>query len=317
MDTIEPVQKSGQPASTALDARSIQPAGFLLALSADWIVERVSANVGGFLGREPDQLIGAPASDFLADDAIHALRNRLALLRDPDGIERIFACRLTGDERASDVAIHVADDTVIVEAEPSTTNLYGDVTGTLRGMLGRLELAPDFPQFLTAGARQLRALTGYDRVMITRIEADGSGAVVAECERSGLGSYLGRRFPAGTLSQEQRSRFMRSPLHVVVDVDADPALLVSDIAEPLDLSRSVLRCASPARLEQLRAMDARASQSIALIVNRRLWGLIACHHHAPRSPSFERRSMAELFAQMFAMRIEIAELKTGTAEPRA
>lgn len=314
MDTIDPEQKSERAAHAPLDAPSIQPAGFLLALSDEWMVERVSANVGDFLGRRPDDMIGAPASDFLADDAIHALRNRLALLRGPDGIERIFACRLTDDDRAFDVAIHIADGAVIVEAEPSSTKLYGDVTGTLRGMVGRLELEPDFSQFLTAGARQLRALTGYDRVMVTRFDADGAGTVVAECERSGIGSYLGKRFPAGTLSDEQRARLMRSPLHVVVDADAAPVAIVPDGAEPIDLSKSVLRCAAPARLALLRAMGARASLSIALVVDGQLWGLIGCHHHAPRSPSFERRSMAELFAQMFAMRIEIAELRAGASE---
>ena len=34
----------------------------------------------------------------------------------------------------------------------------------------------------------------------------------------------------------------------------------------------------------------------SLVREGRLWGLIACHHYAPRCPSFERRSVAELFA---------------------
>ena len=76
--------------NASLVSRSIQPSGFLFALSEDWRVECASANVGRFLGAEPDELIGASASAFLADATIHALRNRLALLREPDGIERVF-----------------------------------------------------------------------------------------------------------------------------------------------------------------------------------------------------------------------------------
>ena len=54
-------------------------------------------------------------------------------------------------------------------------------------------------------------------------------------------------------------------------------------------------------------MGVGASMSISIIVEGELWGLFACHHYAPRCPSFERRSVAELFAQMFAMRLESRE----------
>ena len=74
--------------------------------------------------------------------------------------------------------------------------------------------------------------------------------------------------------------------------------------QPLDLSLSVLRSVSPIHIEYLRNMGVRASMSISIVVEGELWGLIACHHYSPRCPSFERRSVAELFAQMFAMRIE-------------
>ena len=40
-----------------------------------------------------------------------------------------------------------------------------------------------------------------------------------------------------------------------------------------------------------------------------LWGLFACHHYSPLCPSFERRSVCELFAQMFSMRLESRERK--------
>jgi light-regulated signal transduction histidine kinase (bacteriophytochrome) len=37
---------------------SIQPIGFLIALSSDWIVARVSRNIGDFFDAAPDDLIG-------------------------------------------------------------------------------------------------------------------------------------------------------------------------------------------------------------------------------------------------------------------
>ena len=38
----------------------IQPTGFLIAVSADWIVLHVSANIASWLGVEPEDLLGTP-----------------------------------------------------------------------------------------------------------------------------------------------------------------------------------------------------------------------------------------------------------------
>ncbi|MGY8639370.1 hybrid sensor histidine kinase/response regulator, partial [Bradyrhizobium sp. 14AA] len=71
---------------------SIQPIGFLLALTADWIVARASANTADFIGRTPDEVIGQPLRDLFPARTVHELRNRTAMLRGPDAVERLFDC---------------------------------------------------------------------------------------------------------------------------------------------------------------------------------------------------------------------------------
>ncbi len=322
MDTINTYVEGKLPELRAVP-RSIQSSGFLLGLTEDWRVECASANVATFLGLGPDELIGSAASTFFSDDAIHALRNRLALLREPDGIERLFACQLSTDIRTFDVAIHIAGDQVIVEAEPSTTKHYGDVTGTLRGMMAHVEMSDDLPASCTAAARQVRALTGFDRVIVSRFDADGSAMVIAEAARGSIGNLVGTSIPATALDACERAAYRRTSLQVIADVEAAPVAIVgSSIGDPQvpDLARAVLRSASIGQLDQLRTMGARAAVTIALEVDDSLWGIISCHHAAPRRVSFERRAMAELFARMFAMRIEIAQLRSAAANgdaPRA
>jgi light-regulated signal transduction histidine kinase (bacteriophytochrome) len=77
--------------------------------------------------------------------------------------------------------------------------------------------------------------------------------------------------------------------------------------EALDQSLCVLRAVSPIHIEYLRNMGVKASMSISIIVEGRLWGLFACHHYEPRLPSFAQRSAAELFGQMFSMMLESRE----------
>ncbi len=291
---------------------AIQPIGFLVALSSDWMISRVSANIEQFVGKPIDELLGHHVNTLFCPDAVHALRNRLALLRGSDAIERLFRCALLGDQRVFDIALHMSEGRVIVEAEPSTEQHYGDATGTVRGMIGRLDTARDMPAFFNEGARQVRALTGFDRVMIYRFAPDGSGEVVAESVRSGIGSFLGLHYPPTDIPRQARELYKRSLLRVITDIEATPVPVIPSLDEhgqPLDLSLSVLRSVSPIHIEYLRNMGVRASMSISIIVEGELWGLVACHHYSPRCPSFERRSVAELFAQMLSMRIEVRERK--------
>ena len=291
---------------------AIQPIGFMVVLSADWMVSRVSANIGEFFPVSVDDAIGMPVIQLFSGEAIHSLRNRLSLLRGPDAVERLFGCPLTEDGKSFDIALHMSEGRVIIEGEPTLEKTYGDATGTVRSMITRLDQSADMTAFFNEGSRQIRALTGFDRVMVYRFDPDGSGHVVAESAKSGIGSFLGLHYPPTDIPRQARELYKRSLLRVIVDIDAVPVPIVPTLDEkgqPLDLSLSVLRSVSPIHIEYLRNMGVRASMSISIVVEGELWGLIACHHYVPRCPSFERRSVAELFAQMFAMRIETRERK--------
>ncbi|MFD1611089.1 HWE histidine kinase domain-containing protein [Sphingomonas tabacisoli] len=290
---------------------AIQPNGFLIALTLDWIVARTSANLPDFLHVTPEDAIGRPLADFFTTKAIHDLRNRVTLLRGVDAVERQFDVALMGDRRRFDVAIHLSNDNIVVEAEPAK-DVPGDVTGTVRAMISRLDQCDTMNAFYREGARQVRALIGFDRVMVYRFAPDGSGEVVAEACKAGIGRFLGLHYPASDIPQQARILYMRNLLRVIADVNATPVPVVPQLnekGEPLDLSLSVLRSVSPIHIEYLKNMGVEASLSISIIVDGKLWGLFACHHYSPRMPSFERRATSELFSQMFSMRLESRERK--------
>lgn len=288
---------------------AIQPIGFLIALTADWMIARCSANIADFIGREPQSLFGLPLDRVFSPKAVHDLRNRSAILRGVDAVERLFDCDLMGTDQLFDVAIHFSSGQVVIEAEPASGE-HGDATGMVRSMIARLDQTPDFAAFYREGARQIRALTGFDRVMVYRFAADGSGEVVAEAVKAGIGQFMGLRYPASDIPAQARELYRRNLLRVISDVDAVPVPIIPQLDEqgrPLDLSLSLLRSVSPIHIEYLKNMGVGASMSISIIVDGKLWGLFACHHYAPRCPTFERRSVSELFAQMFSMRLESRE----------
>lgn len=291
---------------------AIQPIGFLLALSIDWIVERASANLPEFLGMTADQAIGQPLDALLSRDAVHGMRNRVAMLLGGDAVERIFGCSIHPDLKPFDIALHISGSQIVVEAEPASGE-HGDATNTVRSMVARIDRAEKFEAFFNEGARLVRALTSFDRVMVYRFAADDSGEVVAEACRSGIGSFKGLHYPASDIPVQARALYRRNLLRVIASIDAVPVPIVPQLdaaGKPLDLSLSILRSVSPIHIEYLKNMGVSASMSISIIVDDKLWGLFACHHYGGAlSPSFERRSVCELFAQMFSMRLESRERK--------
>lgn len=125
---------------------AIQPIGFLVALTADWQVARVSANIGDFLDQSPEAMVGALIQDLFTPKAVHDLRNRVAMLGGRDAVERLFSCVLVDGGPAFDVAVHVSAGEVVIEAEPASGE-HGDASGAVRSMMSRLDQAADFPAF--------------------------------------------------------------------------------------------------------------------------------------------------------------------------
>jgi light-regulated signal transduction histidine kinase (bacteriophytochrome) len=230
------------------------------------------------------------------------------MLRGSDSIERVFACEMVKGA-LFDVALHMSGPFIVIEAEPGN-EAPKDTTSTVRSMIARLDQTMDFTAFYREGARQIRALLGYDRVMVYKFDADGSGEVVGEACKAGIGSFKGLHYPASDIPQQARALYRRNLLRTITDVNAAPVSIVPRVDEfgnPLDLSLSMLRSVSPIHIEYLKNMGVQASLSISIIVDGELWGLFACHHYSTRVPSFQMRSVSELFAQMFAMRLESRE----------
>jgi diguanylate cyclase (GGDEF)-like protein/PAS domain S-box-containing protein len=70
----------------------------------------------------------------------------------------------------------------------------------------------------------------------------------------------------------------------------------------------VLRSLSPVHIEYLRNMGVRASMSISLLQNGRLWGLIACHHTEPKQVSNAVQEAASFLSQIVSSKLSLLEV---------
>ncbi|MFC5322211.1 HWE histidine kinase domain-containing protein [Bradyrhizobium oligotrophicum] len=300
---------------------SVQPFGFLLALVSDFTICMASENAPDYLGGDVGWLLQQPITAVLSEAAATAIRSRVDYLSGPDAVERVFGVDLQGRGQLFDLAIHFSGAYLIVEAEPSLIEPGVNSGELVRLMLGRIRKTAGMIDLAQEGARQLKLLTGFDRVMVYRFHPDGSGEVIAEVAGSGLEPFLGLHYPASDIPRQARQLYQRNWLRIIADINAAPAELMSTPAHNaglLDLSMSVLRAVSPIHIEYLRNMGVAASMSVSILRDGKLWGLFACHHYAPHHLSFEKRTAAELFGQMYSWLLEARERETDVAyETRA
>jgi light-regulated signal transduction histidine kinase (bacteriophytochrome)/CheY-like chemotaxis protein len=300
---------------------SVQPFGFLLALLSDFTVCMTSDNVGKFLGRGPGDILQQPAEKVLSTAAVEAIRARVDYLSGADSSERLFGVILQEGGKPFDLAIHFSGAYLIIEAELSVIEADVNSGEIVRLMLSRVRKTKGLTELAQEAARQVKVLTGFDRVMVYRFHADGSGEVMAEVAKSGLESFLGLHYPASDIPQQARLLYQRNWLRIIADINAKSAPLLSTATHSpglLDLSMSTLRSVSPIHIEYLQNMGVGASMSVSILREGKLWGLFACHHYSARHLSFERRTAAELFGQMFSWILESREREATVAyETRA
>jgi light-regulated signal transduction histidine kinase (bacteriophytochrome) len=70
------------------------------------------------------------------------------------------------------------------------------------------------------------------------------------------------------------------------------------------MSHAVLRSVSPIHIEYLTNMGVLSSMSISIVVQGRLWGMLACHHLAPHQVPYSLRMACDVIAQILAASVQ-------------
>ncbi len=283
------VDETRSPAATSPISSGelqIQPAGFLIQLSLDWIILRASENVDDFLGESHVTLIEEPFSRFVQAQALHDLRNLFSRLSGSTGIARAYRIRLTDDRPRLDIAFQVSEGRVLLEATPTPERGFGTTIGSVGGLIEGLA-GRSGPALLDAAARRMRALTGHDRCTIVH------GDRTAHSSRSAAATAADSTpdLPA-----------------IVTDTTDGSVPIFPRRPNDKSIARALLRSPSADALTQLRERQIGSAMTIPLSFEGRPTGHIRCESRSPRAPNFELHAAAELFAQMLALRLEIDRL---------
>ena len=313
----------GDPVASAVDLRecerepihvpgAIQPHGVLLNLrESDLTITQVSVNALAVLGVDAQNLLQQPLMQFIADESMDKIREALGLknvaVANPVRVELHNA-----QGSAFDGILHRHSGALIFELEPRRTRnerYLRNAASNIGGVLELLQSTPDIQTLCETTAEEVRRIAGFDRVMVYRFDPEWNGEVIAEAKVEDTGSYLHHRFPASDIPAQARQLYTLNWIRFIPTVDYRPAGLLgtADLAEPLDMSFSVLRSVSPIHLEYLKNMGVTASMSISLLHDGRLWGLVACHHHSPKYLPYAIRQNCQLIGQAASSQVRVQE----------
>ena len=279
---------------------SIQPHGALLAFDAAGSVVCLSVNAPEILMLQIDLGVSFEVL-FTAPSLLqifHTCQREMAR-----GTVAPLATHALIAGRYFDCIAHAQPSSIVVEFELCVESAESVSAMSLLGQsaIARLKRQVSVDALLQMGVEQIRAITGFDRVMAYRFRDDDSGEVIAEDCRDGLVPYLGQRYPASDIPAQARRLYLINTVRIIVDVAADSVALASGRSDTdLDMSHGLLRSVSPIHIEYLRNMGVGASMSVSIVVNGRLWGLLACHHTGARQIPYAIRMLCDVLAQMIA-----------------
>ena len=159
----------------------IQAHGALVAANLqDRRITYVSANTRDLIGAEPDQLFDSPVMSIFALDEQQRLEQAIEESGHQPSSPDLYGMRLTaGIDGEVDVILHQVGGQIVIEIERAHGEDQANLVPVLHASQAIAE-ATGVSAVEAAVASAVRALTGFDRVMVYRFHEDEHGEIVAE-----------------------------------------------------------------------------------------------------------------------------------------
>lgn len=288
---------------------SIQPHGVLLAIELKTLkISHMSENTEEFLGIKPEELIGKSLTDLISAKQVTKIVD-IVNQNNPEFVE-VLTIKTRKKKVKFKGIVHRLKDQLILELEthlPPNKNQSFHLYNLLKNAITSLSNAGNLSELAQIIAVEIQKITQFDRVMVYRFEIDSSGVVIAEKKRENLESYLDLHYPSSDIPHPARTFYCKNWLRLIPDVNYQPVGIIS-LPDPLkneelDLSYAVLRSVFPCHVQYLKNMGVSASMSISLINEKKLWGLVACHHYSPKYVDYETRKVCEFLGRFMSIEL--------------
>lgn len=289
---------------------TIQPHGFIIAVDKKNSIAFCSENIELFLGYKVTDILSRKWSDVLPETFNKVINKYLSLdKKDPN-----VPLTVSFNNERFDCFFKRSGDYFVLECVNTQEHPYSvyDVlehTNELVQVVNKNTNLKTLCQLIT---KKIHEITGYDRVMVYRFDDMYNGEVFAETVVEKHEPFLGLHYPHTDIPRQARELYLRNMMRIIVDVDYTPVPIVTadeKLANPemLDMSAIHIRSISPIHIEYLKNMGVKATFTISLIKEGKLWGLIACHHYSTKNLSYIKQIQAFLQTQILSSQLAVQE----------
>jgi two-component system, chemotaxis family, sensor kinase Cph1 len=285
----------------------IQPYGALVVVDKETVnIVQVSENATDVFGVSTESVINTPFKNYLSSGSDKEFLTRF----DQDADKIPVLCHIAG--KSFMALVHALDLFYVVEIDLTPYNekkqiSFLSVYQEIKYAINIIQGSNTIPTVAENCAKQIKLISGYDKVMIYCFDDDWNGTVIAEEKEDEMESYLGITFPASDVPKQARLLYQRNPFRFIPTREYQPVKLYPVInpitGSFIDLSDCNVRSVAAVHLEYLKNMGVMSSMSVRILNGDNLWGLIACHHRTPKMLSFEIRSVIEMLCNIISARI--------------
>lgn len=312
--------KTTYPSRVDLDNCALEPIhiigksqahGVLLACGpVSFEVQQAGRNTEQFFGISYEKVLGRSLETLIGQERVSQLKKNFSQEETAQPLEVVIG------KRRLMMLGHFSGSSLVLDFEPlgqEKEQLF--LQKQLSRILNGFKSQGSIGDLCESAAGLCRQIFRYDRVMIYRFDPQWNGEVFAESHEKGMESWLGLHYPATDIPEQSRAMFLRHPVRMIADVHYESVSIESKLSplsgESLDISRSELRAVSPIHIEYLKNMGVEASLSAAIVVQDRLWGLIACHNRRPKLLDHYQRETCRFLAEVLSKELGIRETSSS------
>lgn len=296
----------------------VQDYGFLLVCTPELEIVQVSENCLEFIGRQKETLIGERLSALLTEESARLLTEKIGSANPAKSSQAVTFKE--GPQTRFLAICHTRPEHVLLELEPlSETKKVALSEAYLRinEASAAIQQAPDVQAALNIAARELKAFSGFDKVMLYKFDEEWNGHVLSEEMEPDMESYLGITFPASDIPRQARELYLKNPYRQIPDREYVPARMYPVIHPSggfVDMSDCNLRGIVTVHLEYLANMKVKSSMSTRIIKDEMLWGLIACHHKEKKFLTFDECAVFEFLSAIVSSKLSSLEAQSHLGE---
>ncbi|WP_299957434.1 HWE histidine kinase domain-containing protein [uncultured Roseobacter sp.] len=284
----------------------VQPFGYLLAYDPDTgLVRYASANCSDLLGKPLNELLGTSAKDHLGPEVWHELRNAASRNEFSDENLSVFNSEVNGMLCA--IGAFESGGMHVVEIEKTRADILNgaEALRSMSFLMAQVHACTEKQELMDLTVNLIRHFTGYDRVMIYQFDHEFNGEVISETCRSSMPSFAGLRFPHWDIPEQARAIMKKVPVRLIEDVDQVPVPLVAAGADlpPLDITLAACRGVSPVHMQYLTNLGSKATMTLNIVVEDRLWGIISLHNRSRKVPPATLREVLKSFVPVFSAKL--------------